>query len=46
MASSFEKDYKKLDLLTDINMLLIVEKGVREGICYSSIDMQKLMTNT
>ena len=27
-------------------MLLIVEKGVREGICYSSIDMQKLMTNT
>ena len=35
MASSFEKDYKKLDLLTDINMLLIVEKGVGEGICCS-----------
>ena len=35
MASSFEKDYKKLDLLSDINMLLIVEKGVGEGICCS-----------
>ena len=23
-----------LDLLTDINMLLMVEKGIREGICY------------
>ena len=24
----------KLDLLTDINMLLMVEKGIRRGICY------------
>ena len=25
----------KLDLLTDINMLLTVEKGIRGGICHS-----------
>ena len=25
----------KLDLLIDMNMLLIVEKGIREGICHS-----------
>ena len=25
----------KLDLLTDIDMLLIVEKGIRRGICHS-----------
>ena len=25
----------KLDLLADINILLIVEKGIREGICHS-----------
>ena len=25
----------KLDLLTDIDILLMVEKGIREGICHS-----------
>ena len=25
----------KLNLLTDINMLLMVEKSIREGICHS-----------
>ena len=25
----------KLDLLTDIDMLLVVEKVIRRGICYS-----------
>ena len=35
----------KLNLLTDIDMLLMVEKGIRRGICHS-INMQKLITNT
>ena len=33
MANSLFK--KKLDLLTDINMLLLVEKIIREGICHA-----------
>ena len=32
-ASSFKK--ATLDLITDVNMLLIVEKGIRGGICHS-----------
>ena len=35
MASSFKKTKVKLDLLTDIDMLLIVEKGIKGGICHS-----------
>ena len=35
MASSFKKNKVKLDLLTDIDMLLIVEKCIRGGICHS-----------
>ena len=33
MASSFKKTKVKLDLLTDIDKLLMVEKGIRRGIC-------------
>ena len=32
MARSSKKTKVKLDLLTDINMLLMVEKGIRGGI--------------
>ena len=35
MASNFKKTKVKLDLLTAINMLLMVENGIREGICHS-----------
>ena len=45
MASSFKKTKVKLDLLIDIDMLLMVEKGITGGI-WHSIDMQKLTTNT
>ena len=33
MASSFKKDKVKLDLLNNIDMSLMAEKGVRRGIC-------------
>ena len=33
MASSFKKDRIKLELLTDIDALLMVEKRIRGGIC-------------
>ena len=35
MASNFKKTKIKLDLLTATNMLLMVENGIREGICHS-----------
>ena len=35
MASSFKKTVVKLELLNDIDMLLMVEKGIRGGICYA-----------
>ena len=34
MASSFKITKVKLDLLTDVNMLLMVEKSIRGGICH------------
>ena len=33
--ASLKKTKVKLDLLTNIDMLLLVEKGIREGICHS-----------
>ena len=33
--AAFKKTKVKLDLLADINMLLMVGKGIREGICHS-----------
>ena len=35
MASSFRKTEVKLEVLTDIDMLLMVEKGIRGGICHA-----------
>ena len=35
MASNFEKDKSKIRFLTNIDMLLMVEKDIREGICHS-----------
>ena len=35
MSNNFKKDQSKLDLLTDINILLKVEKGIRGVICRS-----------
>ena len=40
LAISFKKTKVELELVTDIKMLLMVEKGIREEIChacYSSI---------
>ena len=35
MASLFKKTEVKLELLTNIDMLLMVDKGIRGGICYA-----------
>ena len=43
--AALEKTKVKLDLLIDIDMLLMIEKGIRGGISHS-IDMQKLVKNT
>ena len=36
MASLLKKTGVKLELLTDIDMLLMVEKGIRGGICQAT----------
>ena len=47
MASCLKKIKVKLDLLTDIDMILMAGEGIRGGICHTPfIDMQKLTTNT
>ena len=33
--ATFKKTKVKLDILTDINMLLTIEKGTKRGICHS-----------
>ena len=35
MASSLKKTKIKVDLLADIDLLLMVEKGIRAGICHT-----------
>ena len=35
MASLFKKTGVKLELITDVDMLLMIEKGMRGGICHS-----------
>ena len=35
MASLFKKTEVKLELLTDVDMLLMAEKGIRGGICHA-----------
>ena len=45
MVSSFKKTEVKLELLTDIDMLLMVEKGIREGYITQFINMQNLVNN-
>ena len=35
MASFFKKTNIKLELLTGVDMLLMVEKGIRGGICHA-----------
>ena len=35
MASLFKKTEVELELLTDVDMLLVVEEGIRAGICHA-----------
>ena len=44
--AALKKTKVNLDLSIDIDMLLMVEKGIRRGVCHSIIDMRKLITNT
>ena len=44
--AALKKTKVKLELLTEIDMLLMVEKGIREGLCHSiNSYMQKLIIN-
>ena len=44
--AALKKPKVKLDLLTDIGMLLLVERGIRGENVTLFIDTQKLQTNT
>ena len=46
--AALKKTKVKLDILTDVEILLMVEKGIREETCHSIyiIDIQKLIANT
>ena len=41
MANTFKKTEVKLELLNDIYMLLMVEKGIRGGICHTTHQSEK-----
>ena len=41
MTSSFKKDWIELQLQTAIDILLIVEKGIRGGICQANYQYAK-----
>ena len=43
--AALKKTKAKLDLLTDIDMLLMVEKGIRGGICHAIHQYAKANTN-
>ena len=43
--AALKKTEVKMELLTDIDMLLIVKKGIREEHAMQLIDMQKLIIN-
>ena len=44
--AALNKTEVKLDLLTDTNMLLMVEKGIQGGICHFIYQYKKANTNT
>ena len=41
MASSLKKTKAKLDLFIDIDLLLMVEKGIKDGICHATDQYDK-----
>ena len=43
--AALKKTKVKLDILTDINILLMVEKGIRGGICHSVYRYAKANNN-
>ena len=46
MPNSLKKGHVKLDLLTDIDMSLIVEKGIKSGIFHAIYRHAEAETNT
>ena len=42
MASMFKKDQSKSELLTDNDMLLIFEEGIRGGMCQATYKYAKV----
>ena len=46
MTSVLQKTNANLELLTDINMLLMIEAGIRSGMCQSVHRYAKQIINT